>query len=125
MFDGMYTHYDLLVDNPLPKDEHSSQVVQELQNSAKPEWQVKWLPQVLRQAEEGETSTHTLEVYESYLSWHDENAEGKPESRRAITNAVTQYYKMTLGEQDHQRRDGKQISYYYCPGYALATLEAS
>ena len=125
MLDGMYEHYDLLVDNPLPTDEHSSQVVQELQNSAKPEWQVKWLPQVLRQAEEGETSTHTLEVYESYVSWHDENAEGKPESRRAITNAVTEYYKKTLGGQDHQRRDGKQISFYYCPGYALATLEAS
>ena len=119
MFDGMVTHWDLLA-NELPKDVHSRQVISELQDLGKPEWQVKWLPNALIAAGPDVESTNTLAIYQHYLEWHDAHGEGKPASRRAVSDAVKQHYGLQLGEPGHGYLDGKRAATNETPGWVLS-----
>ena len=96
MFDGMVQNWAMLTDGVLPQDDYSSQVVEELQNRGKPEWQVKWLPRVLKPTGPEEDDIHTLAIYQSYLDWHDANGEGRPVARRRITDVVKLHYGLVL-----------------------------
>ena len=118
MCDGMAQHWDLLM-KTLPMDGHSQALIDELQNLGKPTWQVKWLPLVLKAAGPDDEITNTLAIYQAYLDWHDENDEGKPASRRAVSEAVKQRYGLQLGEQDHGYLNGKRATTNACPGWKL------
>ena len=119
MFDGMAQHWDLLC-GELPRDQYSSLVVENLQDRGKARWLVEWLPEVLRLTGDFEVDTHTLAIYWSYLAWHDENGEGKPASRRAVTEAVTKHYCLRLGYQYKVKDDdGKRIGTQNCDGWTL------
>lgn len=119
MFDGMAQHWDLLTEE-LPRDQFSSQVVQNLENRGKARWLVEWLPQVLRPTGKCESDTHTLAIYCSYLAWHDEHGEGKPVSRRAVTEAVATRYDLQLGPHPKVDHDGKRVETKNTKGWTLA-----
>ena len=119
MFDGMATHWDLLM-NDLPKDMYSRQVISGLQELGKPEWQVEWLPYALIKAGPDDEPTNTLAIYKHYLEWHDAHGEGNPASRRAVSEAVKQYYRLELGDPSHGYLGGKRAATNETPGWVLS-----
>ena len=118
MCDGMAKHWDLLMEQ-LPKDGHSQHLIDELRNLGRPEWYSKWLPFALRAASPEDKSTDTLAIYQSYLYWHDENGEGRPATRRAVSEAVVARYGLQLGERKNHQVDGKKVATNVCPGWVL------
>ena len=120
MLDGMAQHYKLLME-PLPVDDHSRQVIDDLQNLGQAEWLTEWMPHALKPTKPGEDDTHTLAIYQSYLDWHDDNGEGRPVSRRRVSEAVKKRYGLKLGAADHHYLNGKRTATNYCLGWTLAT----
>ena len=94
MCDGMATHWDLLAHGALPEDAHSHQVIDGLQKLGNPEWQVKWLPGVLKTAGPEDETAHNKAIYQSYRDWHEENGEGKAATAKAVLDAIAAYYKV-------------------------------
>ncbi len=85
----------------------------------KPQWQRKWLPGVLRPADRGEETTHTLAIYHSYLCWHEEYGEGRMATRRAVTEAVTRHYGFKVGHRFCVTIRGNKKARHDCPGWVL------
>ena len=85
----------------------------------KPEWQLKWLPGVLRPADLGEETTHTLAIYHSYIFWHKEYGDGRMATRRAITEAVTRHYGFRVGHRFCLTISGNKKASHDCPGWVL------
>ena len=122
MCDGMAEYWDLLQQR-LPQDDYSQSVIQQLQTRGQPAWLAQWLPHALKPTRPGEEPTHTLAIYKCYLAWHDEHGEGeRPQTRRAVTEAVKRHYRLQPGEAGHGYLDGKRTATQTCPGWALATV---
>ena len=122
MCDGMAQHWDLL-QQQLPQDVYSQSVLRRVQTLGQPEWLEQWVPYALQPAGTDDESTHTLAIYQAYLTWHDEHGEGeRPATRRAVTEAVRRHYGLQLGEAGHGHLDGRRTATRSCPGWGLATL---
>ena len=121
MCDGMAEHWDLL-QQPLPQDDYSQSVLQQVRTLGQPGWLAQWVPHALQPAGPDDESTDTLAIYRAYLAWHDENGEGeRPATRRAVTEAVKRHYELGLGEAGHGYLDGKRTVTSSCPGWELAS----
>ncbi len=84
-----------------------------------PQWRQKWLPGVLRPADRGEETTHTLAIYHSYVSWHNEYGEGRLAARRAVTEAVTRHFGFRVGHRFRVTVSSNKKASHDCPGWVL------
>ena len=121
MCDGMAEHWDLLQQR-IPQDDHSRSVIQQLRTRGQPEWLAQWVPHALKPAGLDDEPTDTLAIYKAYLAWHEDTDEGgRPETRRAVTEAVRRHYQLQLGATGHGYLGEKRTGTRTCPGWVLAT----
>ena len=122
MLDGIAQHWDALMDD-IPTDTFSDSVINDVAGRGAPTWTTEWLPHVLTVAVDGKEETNTVEVYRSYLTWHEANVAGKPELQRTITNAVKAHYQAEYGKSTRVDDQGKRKEGLILVDLALADAD--
>ena len=83
-----------------------------------PLWMEEWLKRAFAEITEGE-GTNSHEAYTDYQEWHEGNAEGKPEPKRKITDAIQRQYETSTKQTKITTLEGKRLNAVVFEGLRL------
>ena len=110
---------------------------EELKGKAKGTWFKEFVPSIIAQQVPGTDPepAHSYLVYQEYLAWHAANGEGRPQPRRAVTDAVLEHHKpgqsrggktpdRNGARQDTPDRNGARQDTLFWEGWFLMPVDA-